>query len=864
MQVVQPDFIPQPFASEGTAATIPDTKENFGQASWAEGFPDETGLPLSAGGIPPTRGDMNGILKALSEHIVWLQGGNVYTWNEDQDYAINARVQGSDGNMYMALAMSGPNVTGVGPKDPTTDNSMVYWKEYGAIFSDFVIATDFGAVGDFNYTTKTGTDNQAAIQKAIEYAASVNKPLYIPAGNYGVWNNGSASTINKTASAYNGNKSGGLDLVDGSILVFDDNAWLIQMHPTATGAFLANSNTGIFHPDAPDYASSNITLINPHIDGSCLSLWDTTEVNLENEWCNENAIGISSYGANLDFNRAIASNIKIVGGYLKGYLAMRHGPGGRGIGIEKGVEKFFCADAIIEDCTFATSVVYEYESSTFPRFARNICFENITTRKCGISFFCQGYTSTGSSLIEIPIDPSISSVSWKGTAWCCGHHPDFFDHETTAEPKRKGGVVVLSGCANVDVDIVVDNPNLYPSATFPAGGTRYPTSYPTDPVGVPWRYYGSGFPNNVDGTTGHIGAVLCGWGKCCSVDAVYNGAVGSGWQLLRPLELPISNNQSGVIDAKDMSLDINISVCNYLINNETKNSDDETVGYALSVDGNFIFTSNDLTHQVLITPSATPFAGSQMRVKYRRSSDNQWVEYSGYPVRRDGSNPPFIYEDLAKTLFRGLAAYDMYAYSLDVRNIGVNSVIGNANVNIVSGMISKAIKPDTTNAYALGTAANKWTEVFATTATINTSDEREKTNITDVNEALMCAWGKVGFKVFQFKDAFEKKGANARMHVGVIAQQVIEAFRSEGLDATKYGLLCYDKWEDEYEDVEVVDKQAEYDNEGNEFSPEERHTEKVLVTPAGDAYGIRYEEALALECAYQRWRLEQIEAKLNG
>ena len=126
------------------------------------------------------------------------------------------------------------------------------------------------------------------------------------------------------------------------------------------------------------------------------------------------------------------------------------------------------------------------------------------------------------------------------------------------------------------------------------------------------------------------------------------------------------------------------------------------------------------------------------------------------------------------------------------------------------------------------------------------------------DDALMRAWSKVNFKVFQFKDAVEKKGADARLHVGVIAQQVIEAFKSEGLDATRYGLLCYDKWEDEYEDVEVIDVPEVADEEGNIVTPQKTHVEHRLVTPAGDRYGIRYEEALALEAAYLRWELQKI------
>lgn len=183
--------------------------------------------------------------------------------------------------------------------------------------------------------------------------------------------------------------------------------------------------------------------------------------------------------------------------------------------------------------------------------------------------------------------------------------------------------------------------------------------------------------------------------------------------------------------------------------------------------------------------------------------------------------------------------------------------------NILFGGDSlQTVSPETTETVALGRADRLWSELFAATATINTSDARCKENVAAPDDALMRAWGKVGFKVFQFKDAVEKKGDDARIHVGVIAQEVKAAFESEGLDASRYGLFCHDSWEDEYEDVTVVDQPEVTDEDGNITTPEVSHVEKRLVIAAGDRYGIRYEEALALECAYQRWRLAQIEARL--
>lgn len=44
--------------------------------------------------------------------------------------------------------------------------------------------------------------------------------------------------------------------------------------------------------------------------------------------------------------------------------------------------------------------------------------------------------------------------------------------------------------------------------------------------------------------------------------------------------------------------------------------------------------------------------------------------------------------------------------------------------------------------------------------------------------------------------------------------------------------------------------------------PEKSHVEHRLIKTAGDVYTVRYEEALALEAAYQRWRLKKIEEAL--
>lgn len=96
----------------------------------------------------------------------------------------------------------------------------------------------------------------------------------------------------------------------------------------------------------------------------------------------------------------------------------------------------------------------------------------------------------------------------------------------------------------------------------------------------------------------------------------------------------------------------------------------------------------------------------------------------------------------------------------------------------------------------LGQAALRWKNIYAANATILTSDRNKKTEITDLSDAekrvAVALKGLV--KKFKFKAAVANKGDKARFHVGVIAQDVQEAFAAEGLDATDYSLFCIEKW----------------------------------------------------------------------
>jgi hypothetical protein len=162
-------------------------------------------------------------------------------------------------------------------------------------------------------------------------------------------------------------------------------------------------------------------------------------------------------------------------------------------------------------------------------------------------------------------------------------------------------------------------------------------------------------------------------------------------------------------------------------------------------------------------------------------------------------------------------------------------------------------RPSGDNTQDCGGAGNRWKVVYAGTGAINTSDERSKQDVEAIPQAWLDAWGEVQWSRFRFRDAVQAKGDGARWHTGLVAQRVIEAFARHGLDAFELGLVCFDKWDDVFEDESVIQMRT-LDN-GRTIEERVFTGRQGLARAAGEIYGIRYEEALAMECAYLRSRL---------
>lgn len=148
------------------------------------------------------------------------------------------------------------------------------------------------------------------------------------------------------------------------------------------------------------------------------------------------------------------------------------------------------------------------------------------------------------------------------------------------------------------------------------------------------------------------------------------------------------------------------------------------------------------------------------------------------------------------------------------------------------------ISPIVDNLPSCGTAGGRWSVVYSSTGSINTSDAREKTTPRDMTPAEIACGLDISRLpcIFQWLEAIAEKGDEARLHCGPTVQAVIAEMESHGLDPFRYSFVCYDEWPELPEVVQSWDE--ERDEEGN--VTREAGSEIVQeFRPAGDRYSLR-------------------------
>jgi len=160
-----------------------------------------------------------------------------------------------------------------------------------------------------------------------------------------------------------------------------------------------------------------------------------------------------------------------------------------------------------------------------------------------------------------------------------------------------------------------------------------------------------------------------------------------------------------------------------------------------------------------------------------------------------------------------------------------------------TAVIPRAVNDGSSNdVQDLGSSSSKFDDVFATNGTIQTSDRNDKQDIEELSDAekrvAMVAKGLM--RKYRWKSKVAEKGDKARTHFGIIAQDLEDAFKAEGLDASKYAMFCSDTWwekEEKYTDDDGKEKTRIMDYEKEEDAPKDA----TKIT----RLGVRYSELLA-------------------
>lgn len=124
-----PSRITKAFGVNGLKNTIPvdssTTTDNNGVATFDKGFPPVTMQPLSAGGIPPSGKDMNGVLYSTTIQQQWQNAGMTYPFSQSFSDAVSGYPKGAivPSSVYTGQWLNLNEANGTSPESPTGANT---------------------------------------------------------------------------------------------------------------------------------------------------------------------------------------------------------------------------------------------------------------------------------------------------------------------------------------------------------------------------------------------------------------------------------------------------------------------------------------------------------------------------------------------------------------------------------------------------------------------------------------------------------------------------------------------------------------------------------------------------------------------
>ena len=683
---------------------------------------------------------------------------------------------------------------------------------------DLVSVKDFGATGNGT------TDDTTAIQAAIYYAQTNGGCVYLPAGIYII-----SSSLNVQIN------SGGLPLLRPSICGDGAGATTILQTANASGIVV----TGYVSNPADYMDLEDFTLQSNAVGGygNGISFSDSAFVNIDNVevlgW--ENGVyGIDALS--MTFTRLV-SRFNING--------FRFESSGSGTGYTSEPNAITMLGCTIGNNTNYGGWVVGAGTFTFVGGSIESNGESTTTlsTKWGLRI-----TNSGGNFDQQSANGfNLQGVYFEGN----GGQANLWVEQTVSRPGVTGAVV---GCSFVVLG------NSYPAASVYLAATNSAYAFPIAFTGCGWSGLNVYTPSATRPTINNVSSVyplaLTGCSFYSTTDQYKQGApnryegnveavgyydlngnpIGSGGTGSLNTVLTVGNTSTlnGIFGGNGTSTGV-------LIGTKTYNS----VNYAgIGAFPTTLYLANSATNSTTYAveftnanfqPAVDSSAGTALTLgaaarRWNGFYLNNAFNWNSYAIPAPGgSTSTFLRNDgtwavpsgsgggvtsfntrtgavtllsadvtaaLTYTPISNAGTFSTSGYTL--LNSGSIIALGNSSGQGIFVNAAVALAPSVDNTLSLGTSGFRWTTVYATTGTINTSDATQKEQVAALTAAELAVARRIKalIKTFKFKDAVVAKGDGARIHAGVMAQDVQAAFAAEGLDADNYGMFCSDTVDD--------------------------------------------------------------------
>ncbi len=211
-------------------------------------------------------------------------------------------------------------------------------------------------------------------------------------------------------------------------------------------------------------------------------------------------------------------------------------------------------------------------------------------------------------------------------------------------------------------------------------------------------------------------------------------------------------------------------------------------------------------------------------------------------------------------------------YTPSVGYIGTNAASANGNMYLHNARHTtgsagialnfNAITPCTfsgqvsNNLVALGSASANFDDAYITNGVTTGSDRSLKQDIEELSDAeqRVAQACKSLIRKYRLISSVEEKGDDARIHIGIIAQELEDAFTAEGLDASRYGMFCQDTYWWKEETIPAQEEEYQDENDMTQTRTIAEFVERTTYQSEDDApdgatevttRSVRYTELLA-------------------